>query len=197
MFAPPNRYGRPARRRPVPARVTNAPEEPCGFAAAPDPAARAATARRQAPSEAARLRPGAEQAEREDPRPRRPRERDGAPSADEPLPLGRDLVPRHLLRRRLLVRTAWRAALLVPMASELGDADTRLSLACRRLGGGDAARCRDVLRPAHADREPQRRAHQDALPRGPRRRLDDRDRRLRAERPPGSSPEAGLLRARR
>ena len=50
-----------------------------------------------------------EQAEREDPRPRRPGERDGSSSRnDEPLPLGRARVPRHLLRRRLLVRAARR-----------------------------------------------------------------------------------------
>src|SRR5437588_10294309 len=56
MFAPPKRYGRPERRRRGPERVTNEPEGLRLFPAAPDPATRAATARRHALSEATRIR---------------------------------------------------------------------------------------------------------------------------------------------
>src|SRR6267154_1767620 len=54
MFAPPKRYGLPASTRCVPDRVTNEPE--VLFPAAPDPATRAAAARRHAVGRATRIR---------------------------------------------------------------------------------------------------------------------------------------------
>src|SRR5712691_10062584 len=56
MFAPPKRYGRPARSRRGPERVTNEPEGLRLVPAAPDPATSAAVARRHAQSEATRIR---------------------------------------------------------------------------------------------------------------------------------------------